>query len=263
MDTMKVSARQDTRTLALITGHLGFSSQQTWQPILSSIQRSRQHTQVSLAVPQDAILPSPLTNRIGKLNGTNSSRQAGRLCHAFDNSKTSDIPSEDIPTSIGFLTLYLYASNGDPRKVVVALSVALAFIVPCDILRFRSARFEWLFERCVGFLMRESEKKTTNGVIWYIIGVIFVLSVLPLDIATVSTPHPLLADTAASYHRPPPWPTRAPPPPPTPPPPPAPRAVCACAAGRERERVLRVVMFLRGRAPRGTPADARDVPDLG
>ena len=60
--------------------------------------------------------------------------------------------------SSGFLTLYLYASNGNPRTVVYVLSAALAFIVPCDILRFRSARFEKLFERCVGFLMRESEK---------------------------------------------------------------------------------------------------------
>ncbi|KAI9069716.1 hypothetical protein FKP32DRAFT_1559156 [Trametes sanguinea] len=109
-----------------------------------------------------------------------------------------EIPRKTLHSSIGFLTLYLYASNGDPRKVVLALSVALAFIVPCDILRFRSARFEWLFERCVGFLMRESEKKTTNGVIWYIIGVIFVLSVYPLDIATVSILILSWADTAAS-----------------------------------------------------------------
>ena len=58
----------------------------------------------------------------------------------------------------GFLTLYLYYSNGSPQKVVVALASGLAFIVPCDVLRLRSARFERLFEGTVGFLMRESEK---------------------------------------------------------------------------------------------------------
>ncbi|KAI0323648.1 hypothetical protein GY45DRAFT_1264261 [Cubamyces sp. BRFM 1775] len=109
-----------------------------------------------------------------------------------------EIPRKTLHSSIGFLTLYLYASNGNPRTVVYVLSAALAFIVPCDILRFRSARFEKLFERCVGFLMRESEKKTTNGVIWYIIGVIFVLSVYPLDIATVAILILSWADTAAS-----------------------------------------------------------------
>ena len=102
--------------------------------------------------------------------------------------------------------MYLYASNGNPRAVVYVLGVALAVIVPADILRFNSERFERLYERVLGFLMRESEKvrpfglslmsstrsfflllqKAVNGVVWYIIGVIFVLSVYPLDIATVS-----------------------------------------------------------------------------
>lgn len=34
--------------------------------------------------------------------------------------------------------------------------------------------------------MRESEKKSTNGVIWYLIGVIFVLGLYPLDVALIS-----------------------------------------------------------------------------
>ena len=58
----------------------------------------------------------------------------------------------------GFFTWYLYASKGNPRTVVYALSLALAIIIPADILRLNSTRFEWLFERCLGFLMRESEK---------------------------------------------------------------------------------------------------------
>ena len=58
----------------------------------------------------------------------------------------------------GFLTWYLYASDGNPRVVVYALSLALLVIVPADIVRLNSDRFEWLFERVLGFLMRESEK---------------------------------------------------------------------------------------------------------
>jgi len=109
-----------------------------------------------------------------------------------------EIPRKTLHSSIGFLTLWLYASHGNPRTVVVVLSTGLAFIVPCDILRLRSARFERIFERCVGFLMRESEKNSSNGVIWYMLGAIFVLSVYPLDVAVVSIMILSWADTAAS-----------------------------------------------------------------
>ncbi|KAH9912034.1 uncharacterized protein B0H18DRAFT_891002 [Fomitopsis serialis] len=109
-----------------------------------------------------------------------------------------EIPRKALHSSIGVLTLYLYYSHGSPRTVVVALASGLAFIVPCDILRLRSARFERLFERSVGFLMRESEKNSTNGVIWYITGVMFALAVYPLDIAVVSILILSWADTAAS-----------------------------------------------------------------
>ncbi len=65
----------------------------------------------------------------------------------------------------GFLTLYLYASDGNPRTVVYALSLALLVIVPADIIRLNSNRFEWLFERVLGFLMRESEKVRVRGLV--------------------------------------------------------------------------------------------------
>ncbi|KAI0752964.1 hypothetical protein C8Q80DRAFT_1097757 [Daedaleopsis nitida] len=109
-----------------------------------------------------------------------------------------EIPRKTLHSSIGFFTWYLYASNGNARTVVKVLSLALLVIVPADIIRLNSDGFEWLFERVLGFLMRESEKKGTNGVIWYIIGVIFVLSVYPLDVATVSILILSWADTAAS-----------------------------------------------------------------
>ena len=60
--------------------------------------------------------------------------------------------------SVGFLTLYLYLSHGSPGRVVVALGTALAVIVPADILRLNVPGFERVYEKCLGFLMRESEK---------------------------------------------------------------------------------------------------------
>ena len=110
------------------------------------------------------------------------------------------------------MTLYLYASHGSPERVIVVLSSALLIIVPADILRLNCPPFERSYERVLGPLMRESEKvrhvspisflnrtsfdifhpffltlqKETNGVIWYILGVLFVLSQYPLDVAVIS-----------------------------------------------------------------------------
>ena len=58
----------------------------------------------------------------------------------------------------GFFTIYLYISEGNIQTVVLILWTALAVIVPADILRLRYPPFERLFEKYLGFLMRESEK---------------------------------------------------------------------------------------------------------
>ncbi|EDR10466.1 uncharacterized protein LACBIDRAFT_316889 [Laccaria bicolor S238N-H82] len=109
-----------------------------------------------------------------------------------------EIPRKVLHASIGFFTLYLYISEGDARKITLALWTALAIIVPADLLRFRSQRFERTYERFLGFLMRESEKNSVNGVVWYILGVNFVLSLYPQDVATVAILILSWADTAAS-----------------------------------------------------------------
>jgi len=127
-----------------------------------------------------------------------------------------EIPRKVLHSSIGFLTLYLYASHGSPERVVVVLSGALLIIVPGDIIRLNYPSFERNYEKVLGFLMRESEKKHTNGVIWYIIGVIFVLSLYPVDIAIIAIMILSWADTAASTFgrlwgsRTPPLPRRVP-----------------------------------------------------
>ncbi|KAI0311654.1 hypothetical protein OF83DRAFT_1177364 [Amylostereum chailletii] len=109
-----------------------------------------------------------------------------------------EIPRKTLHSSIGFLTLYLYASRGSPEQVVLVLAGALCIIVPADVLRLNWPAFERLYERAVGFLMRESEKNHSNGVIWYIIGVLWVLTLYPLDIAIMSIMILSWADTAAS-----------------------------------------------------------------
>lgn len=104
----------------------------------------------------------------------------------------------------GFLVIPLYTSHTSPRRVVQVLSVAGAVISSVDYVRLRSPRFAVIYEKFLGFLMRESEKvclqhseghrhlkcvtlqHKTNGVIWYLLGCVFVLSIYPLDIAVIS-----------------------------------------------------------------------------
>ncbi|KAI9438265.1 hypothetical protein H4582DRAFT_2111682 [Lactarius indigo] len=85
-----------------------------------------------------------------------------------------EIPRKVLHSSIGF------------KRVVVLLSSAMLIIVPADILRLNYPPFARTYEKVLGFLMRESEKKHTNGVIWYIVGVVFVLALYPLDVAVLS-----------------------------------------------------------------------------
>ncbi|KAL0071163.1 hypothetical protein AAF712_001723 [Marasmius tenuissimus] len=109
-----------------------------------------------------------------------------------------EVPRKVLHSSIGFFTIYLYVSQGNPKTVVYVLWSALAVIAPADFLRLRFPQFERVYEKCLGFLMRESEKHTTNGVTWYILGVNFALTFYPLDVATVAILILSWADTAAS-----------------------------------------------------------------
>ncbi|KAF9554161.1 hypothetical protein CPC08DRAFT_644695, partial [Agrocybe pediades] len=107
-----------------------------------------------------------------------SSQQVATNGHVKPNGHVPNKPDYEIPrkvlhSSIGFLTLYLYVSEGDVNKVVMVLWMALAIIVPADLLRFNSRRFARTYEALLGFLMRESERNSINGVVWYILGVNF------------------------------------------------------------------------------------------
>ncbi|TDL14998.1 hypothetical protein BD410DRAFT_733364 [Rickenella mellea] len=109
-----------------------------------------------------------------------------------------EVPRKVLHSSIGFLVLPLYISHSSVHVVIVYLSVAFAVIGITDIIRLRYPSVARTYERFLGFLMRDSEKNSTNGVIWYLLGAIIVLSLYPLDIAVVSILILSWCDTAAS-----------------------------------------------------------------
>lgn len=75
---------------------------------------------------------------------------------------------------------------------------ALIPIVAIDVVRHRSQKVNELYIRVVGALMRESEVKSYNGVIWYLLGVYIVLRFFPKDVAVMGILLLSWCDTAAS-----------------------------------------------------------------
>ncbi|KAJ6545844.1 hypothetical protein DFH09DRAFT_927596, partial [Mycena vulgaris] len=98
-----------------------------------------------------------------------------------------EIPRKVFHSSIGFITLGLYLTPSmSPRTVALVLWSALAVIAPTDFVLLRNPAVERVYERALGFLMRESERHGTNGTLWYILGVNFALTFYPIDVATVA-----------------------------------------------------------------------------
>ncbi|KAG8718658.1 hypothetical protein FRC09_012327 [Ceratobasidium sp. 395] len=130
-----------------------------------------------------------------------------------------EIPRKALHSSIGFLVLPLYFSRPEIAPIINVLALGLAFVSAADVLRLNCRPFARLYEKVLGAFMRESEKASPvssscwtssltfsrvliqtqiNGVIWYLVGVIFVLKFYPRDVAVVSILILSWCDTAAS-----------------------------------------------------------------
>ncbi|SNX86551.1 related to HSD1 - ER membrane protein [Melanopsichium pennsylvanicum] len=114
------------------------------------------------------------------------------------NKKSWEIPRKIFHSSIGFMVLHLYLSGTNLNAIVRSLSYFLGIVVTADVIRLNNDDFERLYERVLGFLMRESEKDKVNGVVWYLVGVIASLHFFPEDIACVSIMILSWCDTCAS-----------------------------------------------------------------
>lgn len=113
-------------------------------------------------------------------------------------SKSWEIPRKIFHSSIGFVVLHLYTSGTDLNIIVRNLSYFLGIVLTADVVRLNNNDFERLYEKVLGFLMRESEKDKVNGVVWYLVGVITSLHFFPEDIACVSIMVLSWCDTCAS-----------------------------------------------------------------
>ncbi|KAK7700206.1 Diacylglycerol kinase [Botryosphaeria dothidea] len=109
-----------------------------------------------------------------------------------------EIPRKILHTSIGFLTLGLYASYAQPSQIHPVLLALFIPIFTTDIIRHRYPAVNRFYIRCLGALMRESEVDGWNGVIWYLLGAWAALRFFPKDIGVMAVMLLSWCDTAAS-----------------------------------------------------------------
>ncbi|KAH3665953.1 hypothetical protein OGAPHI_004142 [Ogataea philodendri] len=109
-----------------------------------------------------------------------------------------EVPRKVFHVSIGFITLYLYTINVQTPQLVRPLLAGFLGVGSLDLLRFRSDKFNRLYCKAVGFLMREKEINTYNGVIWYLLGLYLVFVTQKKDIAVMAVLLLSWSDTAAS-----------------------------------------------------------------
>ncbi|KAI9369737.1 hypothetical protein BJX61DRAFT_133466 [Aspergillus egyptiacus] len=109
-----------------------------------------------------------------------------------------EVPRKLLHVSIGFLTLHLYSRGIQTHQITPWLFSALVPIATTDIVRHRSERFNRLYIRCMGALMRETEVSGYNGVIWYLVGAYAVLRFFPKDVGVMGVLLLSWCDTAAS-----------------------------------------------------------------
>ncbi|BGP40313.1 Diacylglycerol kinase [Rhodotorula kratochvilovae] len=133
----------------------------------------------------------------GPLSGSSSSLAPDRVDRGRWRSGL-EIPRKLLHSSIAGIVLYLWTSHQDVPRLLSVLAVATTVVGTADVLRFRSTWFERTYENALGYFMRESERHAVNGTIYYLVGVLWCLSLYPRDIAVLSIIMLSLCDTSAS-----------------------------------------------------------------
>lgn len=109
-----------------------------------------------------------------------------------------EVPRKVFHSSIGFITLYLYTQGVNYKNVIKPLAIAFIIILGLDVIRLHWPFFNYLYCHVAGPLMRKKEIHTYNGVLWYLLGLIFSFTFFSKDVAMISLCLLSWSDTAAS-----------------------------------------------------------------
>ncbi|RKF61533.1 CTP-dependent diacylglycerol kinase 1 [Golovinomyces cichoracearum] len=109
-----------------------------------------------------------------------------------------EVPRKLLHVSIGLFSVYFYMAGIQTTTITPWLIRALIPITATDILRLNFESLNKIYIQILGKLMRKSEYRCFNGVIWYLIGAWFVLTAFPKDIGLMGILLLSWCDTAAS-----------------------------------------------------------------
>uniref|UniRef100_A0A060TGT2 ARAD1D25718p n=1 Tax=Blastobotrys adeninivorans TaxID=409370 RepID=A0A060TGT2_BLAAD len=179
---MKMSERGELSEEALSGASSGASSISTPEPTDKLTPPGASDTKVFKSPSEASIAAAQIP----------SHRRFGKLVHKHE------VPRKVFHVSIGFLTLALYVNGIQFSQVTPVLTALLVSIGSVDFFRLRHSGFNKLYCKVVGFLMREKEVNTVNGVVWYLLGLVIVFALFPKDISLVAVLLLSWADTAAS-----------------------------------------------------------------
>lgn len=109
-----------------------------------------------------------------------------------------EIPRKLFHVSIGFITIYLHLNHYKTKDVIYPVSVAVTIISLIDLIRLNNKYFNKLYCSTVGFLMRDSEINSINGVIWFQLGSLITFYFNKQDVSIMAILLLSWSDTAAS-----------------------------------------------------------------
>ncbi|KAI5951710.1 DGK1 [Candida jiufengensis] len=109
-----------------------------------------------------------------------------------------EIPRKIFHSSIGILTLWLYTKGTTVPQLFIPLFTAFILVLANDLIRLNNPEINNFITSKMWFIIRESEKDSYNGVLFYLAGVLIVLYLYPKDISVLSILLLSWADTAAS-----------------------------------------------------------------
>lgn len=110
----------------------------------------------------------------------------------------NEIPRKLFHSFHGFSTLWFYTQGYQKLQFLVFLWAMFFVLLLNDIIRFRYPSVNKRLTKWFGFVIRDTERDSWNGIVFYLAGLALVFSFAPKDICVMSVLLLSWADTAAS-----------------------------------------------------------------
>lgn len=109
-----------------------------------------------------------------------------------------EIPRKTFHSFTGIFTLWLYVNGYNQRQLVFPMLIMAITCFFQDFIRFRVPSVNDKLIKLYSSMMRESEKNSYNGILFFLIGIIITSSLLPKDICLMCNLLLSWGDTSAS-----------------------------------------------------------------